>query len=490
MRFENIAYSSSLPKANNNNAKVLSLPFIKSSSFPKDSSNEYVVKSLSEVNSLFQPRTFGWLGGDSAVSVVIPSYCLFENHDNAPVSIVWLFGDTFIGSSTGKKRDDNARIIANSIGIMNVRNGYVDRKFQLEMYWSSDSTNGHPREIFSVNTNLSQGISRKFKDRKYQSQVDLIQGLDLVKIWPVAAVSLSSHSTSQTTRNCRGKGPGSLVVIGQVTAEQSKKNDIALLPLAQSMQFYVLSSVIVIVNNPASPPNLWSYNYRALPKDTPSGSFVWMLMVDAAEAYSGDEQDEVVYIFGVWKSSASSSSEINNYKSSFVLVFEEFHQVVGRIKKSQLLSFDFEEGFELLCEGNQWKRLYHDSDDVVVPKRLFVDGVTEGSVHFNKKRRQWQFISLEPPDQEVRMCSSSSASMELSTWTCAYIMKIPAPWNDEEKYITYAAKHHPSLLSEEDDADELVISLVANAAGGLDLLFREEGYAAYSPKFFKLSRNV
>jgi hypothetical protein len=72
--------------------------------------------SLPQLNKLFQPQRFGWLGGDVATSCALPS--LLETSSSAkltPVLVskgkemgvssryIWLFGDSLIGTSSATR---------------------------------------------------------------------------------------------------------------------------------------------------------------------------------------------------------------------------------------------------------------------------------------------------------------------------------------------------------------------------------------------------
>lgn len=61
-------------------------------------SSKYQSRTIPELDELFFPQRFGWMGGDVATSVALPN---LDNLDSAPNVYIWLFGDSLIGTSSG-----------------------------------------------------------------------------------------------------------------------------------------------------------------------------------------------------------------------------------------------------------------------------------------------------------------------------------------------------------------------------------------------------
>jgi hypothetical protein len=63
-------------------------------------------------------------------------------------------------------------------------------------------------------------------------------------------------------------------------------------------------------------------------------------------------------------------------------------------------------------------------------------------------------------------------------------MGVIEPYNQLDKYITYAGKAHPELSSDNDDGKKtFIVSVVPNPLKGIHVLYEEEYHLAYIPKF-------
>lgn len=67
-------------------------------------SSKYKSRSLPEFDELFFPQRFGWMGGDVATSIALPNLDITDSASNV---YIWLFGDSLIGTSSGKIIDYN-----------------------------------------------------------------------------------------------------------------------------------------------------------------------------------------------------------------------------------------------------------------------------------------------------------------------------------------------------------------------------------------------
>lgn len=79
------------------------------------------------------PYKDGWLGADDAYSIALTS-----------TKSVWLFGDTFVGTSTTKLRSESKAMVRNSVGISRCE---VGRPCEMEYFWQKPAT-PKPRSFF------------------------------------------------------------------------------------------------------------------------------------------------------------------------------------------------------------------------------------------------------------------------------------------------------------------------------------------------------
>ena len=75
-------------------------------------SSKYQCRSLPEFDELFFPQRFGWMGGDVATSIALPN---LDNADSASNVYIWLFGDSLVGTSSGKNYSSQCNQIITNI---------------------------------------------------------------------------------------------------------------------------------------------------------------------------------------------------------------------------------------------------------------------------------------------------------------------------------------------------------------------------------------
>jgi len=85
-----------------------------------------------EYTTAFLPRAEGWLGSDVACGIALDEE-----------RILWLFGDTFIGTSTDGKRDGGAAFANSTIGIQDISAGEPGT---IEYYWGPGNTSFFPHQ--------------------------------------------------------------------------------------------------------------------------------------------------------------------------------------------------------------------------------------------------------------------------------------------------------------------------------------------------------
>lgn len=82
--------------------------------------------------TMLAPRTSGWIGSDVAKSILLPNG-----------KVVWLFGDTFIGSVMNGTRQPGAKFINNSIGLQDAIPGSAAN---MQFHWGAGDTSFFPHQ--------------------------------------------------------------------------------------------------------------------------------------------------------------------------------------------------------------------------------------------------------------------------------------------------------------------------------------------------------
>ncbi len=215
-------------------------------------------------------------------------------------------------------------------------------------------------------------------------------------------------------------------------------------------------------------------------------------MAPADGAEFSATNNEWVYLLGFFV--PFSQSAIN---FDYSLAPPDSHQILGRIRSKDLVSLKLKET-ELRCNSDDnksekvWKFVYKltaDERRKLSPWKMFGPRVTEASLQFSQDMDSWFSVSLQPPDDTVILCKSSTRSID-SDWSCQPIYTVGAPWNDYTKYITYAAKLHREFLvrdplydNNKKSSNELIVSVVTNALNGFSDLYSEAAFRAYTPQF-------
>lgn len=388
----------------------------------------------------------------------------------------------------------------------------------LDYFWGNNEIN-QPTSTFemSPSNNFFRSSDSSFdlfyghqQGDKSASVIEILNQfyLNAKKFWPFNGISIKSSNSVQvviigqcvTGSSKTKKDATTTVSVDQATTRRAHKED-------NPLFFDSASSAIVLVPNPHDPPNIWRHEHAYFPSTTKClGLFQWFALSDSSgNSYVDDsiKDSPFLYVLGSYdpKPVSATPSDTNSY-DFFAVDSADTHQVIGRISASNLTRFNFF-GFEVLCNDNTWKSLYHGVDPIV-PKALFGPLVTEASFHFDFSSRKWLVVSLRPPDSRVQLCSADAVD---AAWVCEYVADLPEPWSDTKKFLTYAAKHHPELSSHafENDKEsdrtistnsnstsakgiDLVVSIIPNSAGQVGLLFEESeiGVTVYTPKFMNI----
>jgi hypothetical protein len=146
---------------------------------------------------------------------------------------VWLFGDTFVGTSNGKKRLEVA-MISNSVAVSEVADGRI---VNMDFYWRS-TAEGEPCGVFEC------------------------QRVGNTSLWPVSGLSVQTDDGLKS------------VVLAQRTKVLSA-NSRATGLVTESLRFTLVDMVALRIDNPTESPLSWRYSSAAFPR---TSCFQWYLV--------------------------------------------------------------------------------------------------------------------------------------------------------------------------------------------------------------------
>ena len=184
----------------------------------------------------FMPQRFGWQGGDIATSVPLPLNA--SDLSSSPGKLIWLFGDSIVGSSNNRQRVFNGHfMIANSVAITTLAPHDPCTKIpknvtKIRYYWKHTSE-GLPRAIFELESPSSGTCS-----------------LGSSKLWPISGLAITGNAHTVQ-----------LVLLCVVACANHKGYD----SFANTLNFEVLNSAVIVVHNPFDSPDDWVFDYSAMP---------------------------------------------------------------------------------------------------------------------------------------------------------------------------------------------------------------------------------
>ena len=279
---------------------------------------------LPTIDPFFEPRLFGWLGGDVGVSFHLPDIKMHDassNVDSKSVTqrYIWLFGDTLVGTSTPLRRLE-ATMISNSIGVatmapLNAESESSDRKdskFQskideslrtsrnkmpplhaqwsqiqaMNYYWKSTSL-GAPTAVLAASravyykelppppavvtvslSNVATEAERQAREKNAKLVLSAEEAVAAIlelqpKFWPFGGLSLrvpANSGSSSTTSDIVVAIIGKLV---QPVSPLTRRSEL-LQDAETGLAFQDLGSALFLVKNPHSPPDQWDYSMSML----------------------------------------------------------------------------------------------------------------------------------------------------------------------------------------------------------------------------------
>jgi hypothetical protein len=184
------------------------------------------------------------------------------------------------------------------------------------------------------------------------------------------------------------------------------------------------------------------------------------------------------------------------------------YQVLGKAPAESLLALDLSvievmsAVAPLAGSAPAWFHPYPTSVEktegaALVPHKLFKPLLTEASVHYDSRHKEWLVVSLLMVDERVQLCRTADLASPTASMNCTFIAAAtPKAVRRPGNMVSYAAKAHHYLLNTESckhtadakestPALELVVTYNTNALEA-DTLFAPQMLGAYTPKFLHI----
>eukprot|EP01036_Dinobryon_divergens_P028902 gene28902-37919_t len=388
------------------------------------------VSNLNELNDVFSPQRVGWLGGDAAASIPLPSTT--GDIYAPPRKIAWVFADSLIGVSTTTRRIwKHSHGISNSVGISTMEDGkdmnqsvsHIRRVKSMKYFWSTNSE-GEPAPIFSKITGDC--------------------GSDKSGFWPISGVAVLPPvdcEPSSIDDLCRVR----LIIIGKLICRGMAASDVEPEPYIRqsknaptALSFRHLAAVVVVVNNPYDEPDLWEYQFRIFP------SFDLSTVSSSSKKSIFARHSEDVFLLATTSDASSSVSPSQ--------------QVLLRIAAADLMLFNFD-NLRILSSSessmggkeSQWKIVHALSTGSMPAQRvdpvvLYEPGSTEASLHFDQTLNRWVIVCMLSMERVIRACRTADEDIE-SGWNCFVLAEVDSKWAQIGSVFSYAGRAHPSLMT-------------------------------------------
>lgn len=392
------------------------------------------------------------------------------------------------------------------------------RLTQLKYFWGAEF-DGIPREMF-------QPPDVDMIMRSANATLSRSDGVDVVKYWPLSGVSVvdlssDADSSSQLSGEDLLLKACKLLVLGHVIMQNSATSskmapDVDILLGAQAFDFSILQTAVAVVSNPYSPPNMWVYDWRLIPKvhsKADTISFEWFSMTSASSmtGATGALSVDYLYMVGVCIRSTTFKDPYRAAENqSFLGAQTETirYNVLGRVRVRDILSGEFDINVMGRLPNTShdisgtWMSVYGPSE--VMPVRCFpFDGVaTEGTLDFDEDLSQWIFVAMIMIENALEICRMDVAQtddghnrlLDSCAWQCEVVRIIDKSWLGRPNIMSYAGRLHRELSPrknvggrENGKGKELIISYVPNVVGEPQELFLDVNSLAYTPKFVSVT---
>ena len=483
---------------------------------------QLTLQSLPDIDRLFQPQRFGWLGGDVAASVYLPP--LQRGGAGWPDKFLWLFGDSLVGTSTAAVRIEG-KVVSNSVAVATrrggaehsqeqtraqdqdlARGGSSSQKHKLQQaatgprlaqfdvrYHWGQTASGVPREVLPMGASDLPPAMARIAGRNRSSST--------LVFWPIGGISISSRyeaggsggarGTANAAKDTRGAHTTATEHGALATVRLVVVGPVVLTGPAYALGFFELASAMMLVLNPHDSPADWTIRRRVFAHTGQGERFKWVAMSQergerAAEVVGGEDgtsvRDDWLYLYGIYSPGGFRHSEFD----TFGMHSRREYQVMGRLKASSALRLDLDK-LEVLYPAGAWQAMAAAAaggeGGLLQPLMLFAPAVSEMSVHFDAAAQEWRAVSLRMMDARVRVCTLQGVAP--GAFACLASLPLPPKWAGAQ-FNTYAAKAHPELLEARGNrSDTFVLSIVSNPVAGPGALFGQDKFRlAYCPRFY------
>jgi hypothetical protein len=396
-----------------------------SASSPQNAADVKVpsVRSDELWNSVFD-RHDGWTGADVAGSV-----------DLGDGRMLWLFGDTWIGSIRDGKRMPGARMVNNSIAV-HTKNKTAPWNapdpLAVRFFWGANNANGQPT-AWVVPSVEAAGRQPSSESREW--------------LWPTGgglAVEGSTNSRRlslfffRVRRNAHGKGVWNFSVVG---------------------------TTLGTIDNAAEPVERWKVKLLDIPHllklKGPGGSqaepeTMWGMTVCLDPSTLKDKSPDAL-IYGVRKTGPFNNS-----------------LVLARVPATIIDRFD---AWKFYAGGNSWMHPSTASTPIA-------DGmVSEFSVEHFAQDGRTKFILIQSEPFLGSQIFVRTASKPQGPWSPRRTVHTVSDVKRNRTYFPYAAKGHAALSR----PGELLVTYLVNSNQFSDLVTDTQ---IYRPKFIRLSASL
>jgi hypothetical protein len=476
------------------------------------------MKSIDEYNQIFSLQRLGWLGGDIATSIPLPS----ASSSNVN-KMLWLYGDSIIGVSNSQHRIKSfSSFISNSIGISTLSNddhhscindnnnndeeevSRVRKVKQMKYYWGDDQE-GLPAPIFTLNDH----------DQQHLCTDEVVTRTSEVSVWPITGIAVKEPPSSSSSSSSSFSDGYKLVIIASITcryhvSDSQPDNEET---QEQQLDFHEIANAVFVVRNPDEDPNLWQYNYRLVPafETALQNNIVRWISLTEADGAPFSEQDSTIYILGTYQ-----PERVENipYGGGYqiLLKIDALSLVNLNLEKLQILSSSSSssptisnkyDDNQIWLSLSQMENIQNNKElIIIIPKELYKPITSEASLV--KYHDKWIIVSLRFIDKYVQICESKQL---FEGWYC-YNIDFKSSFSSSysitnSQIIYYAAKIHlymsTSFICSNNNINnnnlmtqsmDLVISIMSNTLSTPELLFEPEMKDIYTPQFFMLEQNL
>lgn len=370
-------------------------------------------------NAVFDRRD-GWTGADGAATVAL-----------GDGRVLWLFGDTWIGSIRGGKRQPGATMVNNSIAVHSVEQSAgwkIPDSKAVHFYWGANDAAGRPT-AWAVPPRATSGVPSTGERREW--------------FWPAGGgLAVDGPATSRrlylfffrVCSNPRGQGVWTFTVVG---------------------------SALGVVDNMALPADRWKMRLLNFPhslqptekRGEPADAEMTWGMAACLGAKEGNRQPQNAFIYGIRKMGLLNDSLV--------------------LARAPAAAIDRFQDWTFYAGKNSW------ASTAAAAAPLANGLVSEFSVERLQKgdRSTWVLLQSEP--LLGKRIFLRTAPRPQGPWSTPQFVATVPDVERSRSYFTYAAKGHVALSR----PGELLITYLVNSNQFADLMTDTD---IYRPKFLRV----